>query len=191
MKSFSEDYTLKEATLFSLQLMQLSKIIWRTIENDWENLLKPFGININEHQILFTAYSSPYISITELAELGSMHITTAFNFSKKLKQKGYLRIIKNKAKKKNTCIELTKRGEELLGEILNNFKPNENEVFLGALSTKNLYGKFPNLNELVTLIRNIYGGNLIALIDCCSSIIERNLIEEDGVLKRAINKDVK
>lgn len=49
----------------------------------------------------------------------------------------------------------------------------------------------PNLNELVTLIRNIYGGNLIALIDCCSSIIERNLIEEDGVLKRAINKDVK
>lgn len=141
MKSFSEDYTLKEATLFSLQLMQLSKIIWRTIENDWENLLKPFGININEHQILFTAYSSPYISITELAELGSMHITTAFNFSKKLKQKGYLRIIKNKAKKKNTCIELTKRGEELLGEILKNFKPNENEVFLGALSTKNLYGK--------------------------------------------------
>lgn len=191
MKSFSEDYTLKEATLFSLQLMQLSKIIWRTIENDWENLLKPFGININEHQILFTAYSSPYISITELAELGSMHITTAFNFSKKLKQKGYLRIIKNKAKKKNTCIELTKRGEELLGEILKNFKPNENEVFLGALSTKNLYGKFPNLNELVTLIRNIYGGNLIALIDRCSSIIERNLIEEDGVLKRAINKDVK
>ncbi|MBE2978060.1 HTH-type transcriptional regulator Hpr [Priestia megaterium] len=191
MKSFSEDYTLKEATLFSLQLMQLSKIFWRRIENDWENLLKPFGININEHQILSMAYSSPYISITELAELGSMHITTAFNFSKKLKQKGYLRIIKNKTKKKNTCIELTKRGEELLIEILKNFKPHENQVFLGAFSNKSLYGKLPNFTELVTLMRNIYGGNLIALIDCCSSIIERNLIEEDGVLKRAIDKDVK
>lgn len=191
MKSFSEDYTLKEATLFSLQLMQLSKIIWRTIENDWENLLKPFGININEHQILSMAYSSPYISITELAELGSMHITTAFNFSKRLKQKGYLRLIKNKAKKKNTCIELTKTGEDLLVEILKSFKPHENEIFLGALSTKKLYGKLPNFTELLTLMRNIYGEDLITLIDYCSSSIERNLIEEDGVLKKTIDKEVK
>jgi len=191
MKSFSKDYTLKEATLFSLQLMQLSKILWRTIENDWENLLKAYGININEHHILFVAYSSPYISIMELAELGSMHITTAFNFSKRLKQKGYLRLIKNKAKKKNTCIELTKKGEELLVEILKSFKPHENEIFLGALSTKKLYGKLPNFTELVTLMRNIYGEDLIALIDCCSSSIERNLIEEDGVLKKTIDKEVK
>jgi len=191
MKSFSKDYTLKEATLFSLQLMQLSKILWRTIENDWENLLKAYGININEHHILFVAYSSPYISIMELAELGSMHITTAFNFSKRLKQKGYLRLIKNKAKKKNTCIELTKKGEELLVEILKSFKPHENEIFLGALSTKKLYGKLPNFTELVTLMRNIYGEDLIALIDCCSSSIERNLIEEDGVLKKTIEKEVK
>ena len=191
MKSFSKDYKLKEATLFSLQLMQLSKILWRTIENDWENLLKAYGININEHHILFVAYSSPYISIMELAELGSMHITTAFNFSKRLKQKGYLRLIKNKAKKKNTCIELTKKGEELLVEILKSFKPHENEIFLGALSTKKLYGKLPNFTELVTLMRNIYGEDLIALIDCCSSSIERNLIEEDGVLKKTIDKEVK
>ncbi len=127
----------------------------------------------------------------ELAELGSMHITTAFNFSKRLKQKGYLRLIKNKAKKKNTCIELTKKGEELLVEILKSFKPHENEIFLGALSTKKLYGKLPNFTELVTLMRNIYGENLIALIDCCSSSIERNLIEEDGVLKKTIDKEVK
>ncbi|MDI3095040.1 MarR family protease production transcriptional regulator HPr [Priestia megaterium] len=191
MKSFSEDYNFKEATLFSLQLMQLSRILWKTIENDWENLLKPYGININEHHILSITYNSPYISIMELAEVGSMHMTTAFNFSKRLKQKGYLRIIKNRAKKKNTCIELTKSGEELLVKILKNFKPHQSEIFLGALSTKDLYGKLPNFTELVNLMRNIYGENLIALIDCCSSNIERNLIEEDGVLKRKIDKDVK
>ncbi|MEK6448470.1 HTH-type transcriptional regulator Hpr [Priestia aryabhattai] len=191
MKSLSEDYTFKEAALFSLQLMQLSRILWKTIENDWENSLKPFGININEHHILSMAYSSPYISIMELAELGSMHITTAFNFSKSLKQKGYLQIIKKNFKKKNKFIELTKGGEDLLFEILKNFNPHEHEIFLGALSTKDLYGKLPNFTELVTLMHNIYDENLIALIDRCSSSIERNLIEEDGMLKKKINKGIK
>ncbi|WP_370511588.1 MarR family transcriptional regulator [Priestia megaterium] len=61
--------------------------------------------------ILSMAYNAPYISIMELAEFGSMHMTTAFNFSKRLKQKGYLRIIEKKVKRKNTCIELQK-GEK-------------------------------------------------------------------------------
>ncbi|MGW9100424.1 HTH-type transcriptional regulator Hpr [Priestia megaterium] len=191
MKSFSEDYTFKEAALFSLHLMQLSKILWRTVENDWEKLLKPFGININEHQILCMAYSSPYISIMELAELGSMHITTAFNFSKKLKQKGYLQITKKKFKNKNTCIELTKKGENLLFDIVRNYKPHENAVFLGALSAKDLYGKLPNLTELVTLMRNVYDENLLTLIDRCSTTIEEELIEKDGILKRKNDDFVK
>ncbi|MGG1541998.1 MarR family transcriptional regulator, partial [Priestia megaterium] len=141
--------------------------------------------------ILSMAYNAPYISIMELAEFGSMHMTTAFNFSKRLKQKGYLRIIEKKVKRKNTCIELTKRGEELLLEILKNFKPHENKFFLGALSTKDLYGKLPNFTELITLTRNIYDENLIALMDNYLSMIERNLIEEDRMLKKKIDEVVK
>lgn len=189
MRSFSEDYTLKEAVLFNLQFMQLSKIIWKTIENDWENLLKPFEININEHHILSMAYSSPYISIMELAEVGSMHVTTAFNFSKRLQQKGYVQITKKKIKNKNTCVELTKKGEDLLFEILKNFKPYENAMFLGALSTKQLYGKLPDFTELVVIMRNIYNKNFIMHIDRFLTTIEENLIEENGVLKRR-NKHV-
>ncbi|PFP15723.1 transcriptional regulator Hpr [Priestia megaterium] len=184
MKSFSEDYTFKEAALFSLRLMHLSKLLWRTIENDWENLLKPYDINMSEHHILSMAYSSPYISIMDVAELGSMHVTTAFNFSKMLNRKGYLQIIKKKSKNKNACIQLTRKGEDLLFEIVRGFKPYENTVFLGALSTKGLYGKLPDFTELVVVMRNIYTKNFITFIDRFSTIVEENLIEEDGVFKR-------
>ncbi|MEH7532630.1 HTH-type transcriptional regulator Hpr, partial [Priestia megaterium] len=131
--------------------------------------------------ILCMAHNSPYISIMEIAELGSMHVTTAFNFSKKLRQKGYLQITKKTFKKRTTCIELTKKGEDLLLKVIQNYDPNKNAVFLGALSIKDLYGKLPDFTELVTLIRNIYDEDLITLIDRCSTMIEENLIEEDGI----------
>ncbi|MEH7529213.1 transcriptional regulator, partial [Priestia megaterium] len=47
-----EDYTMKEAVFFSLKMMQMSKALWRAVEEDVEVLTKPYGINVNEYYIM-------------------------------------------------------------------------------------------------------------------------------------------
>lgn len=66
-------------------MAQLSKALWKSIEKDWQNWLKPYDLNINEHHILWIAYQLKGASISEIAKFGVMHVSTAFNFSKSLK----------------------------------------------------------------------------------------------------------
>ena len=52
MKGTFNNYTIKEAFVFSQRMMQLSKALWKAIEKDWEQWIKPYNLNINEHHIL-------------------------------------------------------------------------------------------------------------------------------------------
>ncbi len=82
MKSTERHYSVKEAMLFSQRVAQLSKALWKSIEKDWQQWIKPFDLNINEHHILWIAYHLKGASISEIAKFGVMHVSTAFNFRK-------------------------------------------------------------------------------------------------------------
>ena len=90
MKSGEKDYSVKEAMIFSQRIAQLSKALWKCVEKDWQMWIKPYDLNINEHHILTIAYHLKGASISEIAKFGVMHVSTAFNFSKKLEERGYL-----------------------------------------------------------------------------------------------------
>jgi MarR family protease production transcriptional regulator HPr len=76
MSKQESEYTIKDASLFGFKLMQVSKAIWRAAEDDWEQWVKPYGLNVNEHHILCLASNTGEISMSELANLGAMHIST-------------------------------------------------------------------------------------------------------------------
>lgn len=96
-KTSDQDYSLKEALLFSQRIAQLSKALWKTVEKDWQQWIKPYDLNINEHHILWISYHLNGASISEIAKFGVMHVSTAFNFSKKLEERGLLEFSKKKA----------------------------------------------------------------------------------------------
>jgi MarR family transcriptional regulator, protease production regulatory protein HPr len=89
MKRTLNDYTAKDALLFSQKMAHLSKALWRSMEKDWEQWIKPYNLTINEHHILWIAYYLKGASISEIAKFAIMHISTAFNFSRKLERQGY------------------------------------------------------------------------------------------------------
>jgi len=178
-------YTLKEALLFSQRVAQLSKALWKSIEKDWQQWIKPYDLNINEHHILWIAYHLKGASISEIAKFGVMHVSTAFNFSKKLEERGYLKFLKKENDKRNTYIQLTPKGEELLLKLLEDYDPSRNAVFKGALPLQNLYGKFPEIMEMMAIIRNIYGDDFMEIFEKSFHNIEENFVEEDGkIVKR-------
>jgi MarR family transcriptional regulator, protease production regulatory protein HPr len=171
---------MKEALIFSLRLAQLSKALWKVIENDLHQWIKPFNMNINEYHILWIGYHLNSSSISEIAELGVMHVSTAFNFSKKLEGRGLLQFLKKEDDKRNTYIQLTDKGKEIINSLLEAYQPEGNDLVSASLPLKNLYGKFPEMLELKAIIRDINGEKFIDTHEQMFQHLEKEFIEEDG-----------
>lgn len=182
MKSGEKSYSIKEAMIFSQRIAQLSKALWKSVEKDWQQWIKPYDLNINEHHILWIAYHLKGASISEIAKFGVMHVSTAFNFSKKLEERGLLIFSKKEDDKRNTYIEITEKGEELLLQLMEEYDPESNSVFNGALALRNFYGKFPENIELMAILRNVYGQDFIDIFEKSLDNIEDSFIEHDEKL---------
>lgn len=188
MKKEETQYSIKEAMLFSQRIAQLSKALWKSIEKDWQQWIKPFNLNINEHHILWIAYHLKGASISEIAKFGVMHVSTAFNFSKKLEERGLLQFSKKENDKRNTYIKITDKGEEILLKLMEDYDPSKNAVFSGALPLKALYGKFPDILEMMCIIRNIYGEDFMEIFERSFENIEDEFIEIDGKLYKRVEE---
>lgn len=176
------NYSMKEAILFSHRVAQLSKALWKSIEKDWQNWIKPYDLNINEHHILWIAQHLNGASISDVAKFGVMHVSTAFNFSKKLEERGLLKFSKKENDKRNTYIQITEAGEDILLKLMENYDPAKNAVFEASLPLHSLYGKFPDMIEIMAIIRNIYGDDFMKIFETSFSNIDKRLTEHEGKL---------
>ncbi|MEK4149070.1 HTH-type transcriptional regulator Hpr [Robertmurraya sp. FSL W8-0741] len=179
-----KNYTMKEAMIFSQRIAQLSKALWKSIEKDWQQWIKPADLNINEHHILWIAYHLNGSSISDVAKFGVMHVSTAFNFSKKLEERGLLKFSKKESDKRNTYIKLTEKGEEVLLSLMETYDPDKNSVFSGAMPLKNLYGKFPEIVEMMAIVRNVYGDDFMEIFERSFENIENEFDDKDGYLTK-------
>lgn len=171
------EYSMKEAFILTQKIALLSKALWKSIEKDWQQWIKPYDLNINEHHILWIAYHLKGVSISEVAKYGVMHVSTAFNFSKKLEERGFLVFSKKEDDKRNTYVEITPKGEEIFLEIMQEFNPEANSVFKGAQSIKDFYGRYPDGMEMNALLRQVYGQEFIDIFDQSISNIEEEFTE--------------
>lgn len=168
----SENYSLKEAMIFSQRLGQLSKALWKAVEKDWQTWIKPYDLNINEHHILWIAYHLKGATISDIAKFGVMHVSTAFNFSKKLEQRELLAFSKREDDKRNTYVTATEKGANLLEEMYENYHNTSHSVIEGSLPIKQLYGRFPEFMDMMAVIRNIYGDDFMDIFERSLANIE-------------------
>lgn len=177
------EYTMKEAMLFSQRIGQLSKALWKAVEKDWQLWIKPYDLNINEHHILWISYHLKGASISDVAKFGVMHVSTAFNFSKKLEERELLAFSKRDTDKRNTYIELTEKGEALMKEMIEHYHDTPHSVIDGSLALKELYGKFPEFLDVMAVIRNIYGEDFMEIFEASFQNIENKFSEENHIFE--------
>ncbi|WP_096188221.1 HTH-type transcriptional regulator Hpr [Evansella halocellulosilytica] len=175
-------HSVKQSIMFSHKVAQLSKALWKSVEKDWQAWIKPYDLNINEHHILWISYHLEGASISDIAKFGVMHVSTAFNFSKKLEERGYLTFSKRQTDKRNTYVYLTDEGEELLLKTLETYNPTTYSIYSGSLPIKDLYGKFPEFSELMSILKHVYGPDFMTIFEKSLSKLESDFDEEDGRL---------
>jgi MarR family protease production transcriptional regulator HPr len=186
-----EHFSLKEAMIFSHRMAQLSKALWKAVEKDWQNWIRPYNLNINEHHILWISYHLKQASISDIAKFGVMHVSTAFNFSKKLEKRGYLQFSKTENDKRNTYIRLTEKGHDLLLELMERYEPHQSEIVQGARPFLELYGKFPEAMEIMAIVRQIYGDDFMEIFEKSFNSMEAELTDDGlAIEKHSINNAV-
>jgi MarR family protease production transcriptional regulator HPr len=174
-----QEVSINDVMLFSQRVAQLSKALWKAVEKDWQQWIKPYNLNINEHHILWIAYHLKGASISDIAKFGVMHVSTAFNFSKKLEEQGYLKFSKKESDKRNTYVELTNEGKMILHDLMKKFNPETNSVVQAALPLNKLFGKFPDLLEVSVIIKNLYGDDFMEIIETSLQNMDENIQKED------------
>lgn len=177
-----QKFSQKEAMIFSQRVAQMSKALWKAVEKDWQKWIKPYHLNINEHHILWIAYHLEGATISDIAKFGVMHVSTAFNFSKKLEQRGYLRFFKKDDDRRNTYVMVTDAGEALILEMNQHYHDSTHDVLEGSLPIKELYGKFPEFLEVMSVIKNIYGEDFMDIFESGFKNIDQFYAEDEGKL---------
>ncbi|PSL45157.1 transcriptional regulator [Salsuginibacillus halophilus] len=172
----------KQSIIFTHKLAQLSKALWKSAERDWQEWLRPFELNINEHHILWILYHFNGSSVSDLANFGVMHVSTAFNFSKKLEARGLLTFSKKADDKRNTYVYLTPEGKALFLESMAAFQPEAHEIYEGTRSILEEQSRLPEFPELLTLIGDIYGDSFMEAVETSAHAIEQDFTEHNGQL---------
>ncbi|MHA6260727.1 HTH-type transcriptional regulator Hpr [Sporosarcina sp. CAU 1771] len=177
-----QKYSLKESMIFGQRVAQMSKALWKAVEKDWQLWIKPYDLNINEHHILWISFHLQDATISDIAKFGVMHVSTAFNFSKKLEQRGYLCFYKREDDRRNTYVSVTEEGQELLVKMNENYYNTKHGILEGSLPIKELYGKFPEFLEVMSVIKNIYGDDFMEIFERGFKSIENTFDESNGKL---------
>jgi MarR family transcriptional regulator, protease production regulatory protein HPr len=186
-----KEFSKMEAMLYIQRIAQLSKALWKSVEKDWQQWIKPYDLNINEHHILSIAYHLNGASISDVAKFGVMHVSTAFNFSKKLEERGFLEFSKKENDKRNTYIKLTEKGEKVFLDLLESYDGTQTSVYTASLPLKDIYGKFPEIMELMAIVRNIYGDDFMEIFETSFNNVNQGFIEKEGkiVKKNDLEKE--
>lgn len=176
-----QKFSPKEAMIYSQRLAQMSKALWKAVEKDWQQWIKPYDLNINEHHILWIAYHLQGATISDVAKFGVMHVSTAFNFSKKLEERGYLNFFKKEDDRRNTYVSVTEEGRLLLEDMNENYYDSSHGILEGSLPIKGIYGKFPEFLEVMSVIRNIYGEDFMEIFERGFRSIDTTFVEKNDV----------
>ena len=70
---------------------------------------------------------------------------------------------------------------------MESYDPTQTSVFTASLPLKDLYGKFPEIMELMAIVRNIYGDDFMEIFETSFNNVDQNFTEKDGkIIKKVL-----
>ncbi|QLK86338.1 HTH-type transcriptional regulator Hpr [Staphylococcus sp. 17KM0847] len=168
-----------ESMLYTHRAAMLSKVIWKNAENDWQAWLKKSGITMNEHLILMTIYAFKKVTISDISRYGVMHVSTAYNFAKRLETQGLLKLEKDTHDKRNTFIILTDEGHELVEHIFEQYDMADNSIYQAAQQFYDEMFHLPSFSDAHYLVSHLQGKGFLEGINKSHDHLRQNLLDVD------------
>ena len=55
-------------------------------------------------------------------------------------------------------------------------------MYRGSLPLKELYGKYPEFTEMITIVRHVYGEDFVDILDKSLEVFDKEFVDHDGTL---------
>ncbi|MBP1932850.1 MarR family transcriptional regulator [Ammoniphilus resinae] len=110
-----------EKTKISTELhimINIVRAMYKTLEEDWTKQAKKYGLTSPQEHLMWVLYFRDGSTITEIANVGLWHISTAMHLIDKLEEKGLVRKERLWNDKRASRIFLTKEGHDLQSKLL-------------------------------------------------------------------------
>lgn len=91
----TETKTLNNFVAYRNHIYYSARSFWKQVELEWEGWLRKENLSISQYIILDLLMNSDELTVSEISEIGAMHISTALNFCKRLIIDGYVTSKKN------------------------------------------------------------------------------------------------
>lgn len=89
------------------------------IEDEIMKLIKPYNIRLSDFYMMYAIYLvDDKMSMSDVSDEAGIHVSTVFNFSKRLEEKGLLEIYISKSDRRKRYIKLTRTGKKIINDIL-------------------------------------------------------------------------
>lgn len=127
--------------LLKQQLLLMVRALYFDMENKWAEMGKEFNISPAQQHILFLLSTNDNaLSPTKIGELGCWHTSTVTRVLKRLQANELIYVKEKRNHLGFKVVSMTGKGKQILQEIINKVKSNEQFPFeTGHLSEKEIF----------------------------------------------------
>ncbi|MEB1808909.1 MAG: MarR family transcriptional regulator [Bacillaceae bacterium] len=94
------------------KLINYLRATYKILDEEWKKSVQALGLTQAEHHLLSIVYYEKIISMSKLAQLGLIDISTVMQVTKRLTQKGLISVEKDERDRRVSYVKLTELGAE-------------------------------------------------------------------------------
>ena len=162
-------------------MINVIRAMYKTLEEDWTRQAKKHDLTSPQEHLLWILHFRDGSTVSEVANLGLWHISTAMHLIDKIEEKGLVRKERLLNDKRASRVFLTDKGRALRQKMMDADDYSTYKLYSAMLKKRDEHGfEWGKLMEFgLAVTQEIYGKNYVDFLDSSRKTIEAELNQEE------------
>lgn len=155
-------------------MINVIRAMYKTLEEDWTRQAKRHGLTFPQEHLLWILHFRDGSTITEVANHGLWHISTAMHLIDKLEEKGIVRKERVRNDKRASRVFLTEKGRDLRFKMASEDDFSTYKLYQVMQKKRDEYGfEWGKLLEFgLAVVQELYGKEYIEFVESSAKMID-------------------
>ncbi len=155
-------------------MMNVIRAMYKILEEDWTRQAKRHGLTFPQEHLLWILHFRDGSTITEVANLGLWHISTAMHLIDKLEEKEIVRKERVRNDKRASRVFLTEKGRDLRYKMMNEDDFSTYKLYQVMQKKRDYYGfEWGKLLEFgLAVTQELYGRDYVEFVETSAKMID-------------------
>jgi len=162
-------------------MMNVIRAMYKILEEDWTKQAKKHDLTSPQQHLLWILHFRDGSTISEVANFGLWHISTAMHLIDKLEEKGFVRKERLPHDKRSSRVFLTETGRAIRQKMMDDDDYTMYKLYSAMIKKREEYGfELGKLLEFgIAVMQEIYGRNYVDYLEMSYKKVEEELNQEN------------